>query len=114
MSLCAEDLKKLLERPELSFKASLAVCTSAASFLDDVQAAFHRLMGAAPPQQAHMVFLLFVLGDDLGKTLPLRCINTAVKRVKEAFSADCELFFDVLTDEHLDGGLCVLAVGMPV
>lgn len=113
MSLCADDLKKRLERPGLIFRTGLTVCTSAETFLDDVLAAFHQVLGAIELHRVRTVFLLFLLGDELSKTLSLHHVNMTAERVTAAVPANCDLCLHTLIDEHLDGGLCVLALGVP-
>lgn len=113
LSLCANDLKERLERPDLEFRAGLAVCTSAETFPDDVLAAFHRAQDATEMERVRTVFLMFLLGDELSKTLSPHHVNMTAERVMAAVPAHCDLCLHTLMDEHLDGGLCVLAVGVP-
>jgi len=113
VTLCAEDLKAWLERPELSFKGGLTVCTSATSFLDDVERVLHQVSDSTSLQQAKMVFLLLALSEEMEKTLTIGCLNEAVKRVGSVFSADCDFYSHGITEKHLAGSLCILLVGMP-
>ncbi len=55
----------MLERPDLTCKTGITVCSDGGTYLDDVLRAFHRTVDAARLHRVRTVFLLFALGGEL-------------------------------------------------
>ncbi len=81
LSLCAEDLKKLIERPDLECGAGMAVCTSVEAFVEDALDALLRAMGPAGSRRLRVLYFLVIPGGPLLEMLPLILIEEAAGAV---------------------------------
>jgi len=91
LSLCAEDLKELFERPDLECRAGMAVCTSAETFVEGALAASRRAVGAVSTHQLRALYFLVILGRSFGETLPVSLIQEGAEAVSALLPIDCQV-----------------------
>lgn len=111
MSLCAEDLKKMLQRRDLQYRAGVAVCVSPCHLVSDALSAVRDVVDPARSRGLRALWCFLIVGHSLLNQLPLRVMGEAVEVVSASSPAEGDFVFHVLTDDHLDGAVVLVIAG---